>query len=160
MRIAGKMLEPLFTQIDSAVDQYGTGGANVLMSELNAIRDRFETIAPQLSEALEQLAGMWGLGEGEGGLSGLAAGIQGMSEEQANILEAYRNSVRMYTASIDMNVARIVDILGAGTGDRTNPQLQQLEIIARNTTAINSLFDSVVAGAHTKGGKGIKVFMN
>ena len=160
MRIAGKMLQPLFEQIDRAVDQYNTGGTTVLLGELNAVKEKFSTIAPQLSEALEQLAGMWGLGDGEGGLSGLAAGIQGMSEEQANILEAYWNSVRMCTASIDMNVARIVDILGAGTGDRTNPQLQQLEIIARNTTAINSLFDSVVTGAHTKGGKGIKVFMN
>ena len=160
MRVAGRMLEPLFKQIDNAVDESSQGGANVLLSELQRVRENFATMAPQLSDALEQLAGMWGLGDTEGGLSGLAAGIQGMSEEQANILEAYWNSVRMYTASIDMNVSRIAEILGAGVGDRANPQLQQLELIARNTSAIQSLFGSVVEGGHTRGGRGVRVFVD
>ena len=160
MRVAGRILEPLFKQIDNAVDESSQGGANVLLSELQRVRENFATIAPQLSDALEQLAGMWGLGDTEGGLSGLAAGIQGMSEEQANILEAYWNSVRMYTASIDMNVSRIAEILGAGVGDRANPQLQQLELIARNTSAIQSLFGSVVEGGHTRGGRGVRVFVD
>ena len=160
MRVAGRILEPLFKQIDNAVDESSQGGANVLLSELQRVRENFATIAPQLSDALEQLAGMWGLGDTEGELSGLAAGIQGMSEEQANILEAYWNSVRMYTASIDMNVSRIAEILGAGVGDRANPQLQQLELIARNTSAIQSLFGSVVEGGHTRGGRGVRVFVD
>lgn len=160
MRVAGRMLEPLFKQIDNAVDESSQDGANVLLSELQRVRENFATMAPQLSDALEQLAGMWGLGDTEGGLSGLAAGIQGMSEEQANILEAYWNSVRMYTASIDMNVSRIAEILGAGVGDRANPQLQQLELIARNTSAIQSLFGSVVEGGHTRGGRGVRVFVD
>lgn len=162
MRISSKMLEPLFRQIDNAVDQYGGGGTDVLVSELQAVKEKFGAIAPQLSDALERLAGMWGL-EGEGGLSGLAAGIQGMTEEQANILEAYWNSVRGYTASIDTNVARIVDLMSGGAGGRnvdTNPQLQQMELIARNTTAIQSLLGSVIKSGHSKGGQGVKVFMD
>ena len=39
MRVAGRMLEPLFKQIDNAVDQYGTGGTSVLMSELQRERE-------------------------------------------------------------------------------------------------------------------------
>ena len=158
MRIAGRMLEPLFSQIDQAVDQYGAGGTDVLMSELGAIRERFSIIAPQLSEALEQLAGSWGL-DGQGGLSGLAAGIQGMTEEQANILEAYWNSVRGYTASIDMNVARIADILGVG-GVNTNPLLAQMVLVANNTNGIHTLLQSVTTSGHGLGGYGIKVFAN
>lgn len=162
MRISSKMLEPLFRQIDNAVDQYGGGGTDVLVSELQAVKEKFGAIAPQLSDALERLAGMWGL-EGEGGLSGLAAGIQGMTEEQANILEAYWNSVRGFTASIDTNVARIVDLMSGGAGGRnvdTNPQLQQMELIARNTAAIQSLLGSVIKSGHSKGGQGVKVFMD
>ena len=85
--------------------------------------------------------------------------VSGMTEEQANILEAYWNSVRGYTASIDMNVSRIVELLGAG-GVNTNPQLQQLELIARNTGAIQSMFNDVILSGHERGGRGIKVFMN
>lgn len=163
MRVTGRMLEPLFRQIDSAVDQYGSGGANVLMSELSKIRERFGIVAPQLSEALEELAGMWGL-QGEGGLSGLAAGIQGMTEEQANVLESYWNSVRGYTASIDMNVARIVDMMvanyGGGRSVESNPMLQQLNLIAANTAATHTILQSVTKSGHTMGGSGIKVFVD
>ena len=163
MRVTQRTLEPLFRQIDSAVDQYGSGGANVLMSELSKIRERFGIIAPQLSEALEELAGMWGL-QGEGGLSGLAAGIQGMTEEQANVLESYWNSVRGYTASIDMNVARIVDMMvanyGGGRSVESNPMLQQLNLIAANTAATHTILQSVTKSGHTMGGSGIKVFVD
>jgi len=158
MRVAGRMLEPLFRQIDSAVDQYSNGGANVLMQELQNVREKFGVLAPQLSEALEELAGMWGLG-GEGALSGLAAGIQGMTEEQANILEAYWNSVRGYTASIDFNVARIADMMASQTGGVDfNPMLQQLNLIAANTQATHQLLQSVTKSGHSQGGYGIKVF--
>ena len=156
MRIAGKMLESTFNMIDDAVNENGEGGVAVTAQELAAIRDKFAAVAPELSDALEQLAGMWGL-QGEGGLSGLAAGIQGMTEEQANILEAYWNSVRMYTASIDMNVARIAEMLGVG-GANTNPLLQQMTLVAANTQATHQLLQSVVKSGHSQGGYGIKVF--
>lgn len=154
MRVAGKMLEPLFRDIDNAVDKYSGGGTSVMMSELAKIRERFGIIAPQLSDTLEELSGLWGIG-GEGGLSGLAAGIQGMPEEQANVLEAYWNSVRGYTANIDMNVSRIAQILGAG-GDNTNPMLAQMTLVAQNTTAIRKLLDSVRFNGGD--GDGIRVY--
>lgn len=159
MRIAGAMLERTFRMIDESVKEGSDGDVAVTMAELQAIRDEFATQAPLISEALEELAGMWDLGNGEGSLSGLAAGIQGMTEEQANILEAYWNSVRMYTANIDGNVERIANILGAG-GSATNPQLQQLQIIAQHTQAIHTLLDNVTRSGHPQGGLGIKVFNN
>ena len=157
MRIAGAMLERTFRMIDESVNESSEGGVSVTMAELQAIRDEFASQAPLISEALEELAGMWDLGNGDGSLSGLAAGIQGMTEEQANILEAYWNSVRMYTASIDMNVAQIASILGAG-GVNTNPQLEQMRLIANNTKATMLLLQSATANSHPLGGVGFKVF--
>lgn len=156
MRIAANNLAPLFQKIDQAVGQYGDGGANVTWQELQEINELKDLLLEQTNEQLKELAGVFGLG-GEGSLSGLAAGIQGMTEEQANILEAYWNSVRGYTASIDMNVSRIAQILGAG-GDSTNPQLQQLTLIAANTQATHQLLQSVTKSGHSQGGYGIKVF--
>lgn len=156
MRIAANNLALLFQKIDQAVGQYGDGGANVTWQELQEINDLKDLLLEQTNEQLKELAGVFGLG-GEGSLSGLAAGIQGMTEEQANILEAYWNSVRGYTASIDMNVSRIAQILGSG-GDSTNPQLQQLTLIAANTQATHQLLQSVTKSGHSQGGYGIKVF--
>lgn len=151
MRIAASNLEPLFRKIDDAVDQYGVGGANVTWQELKEINDLKDVLLAQTNEQLQQLAGVFGLG-GEGSLSGLAAGIQGMTEEQANILEAYWNSVRMYSANIDMNVTRIAQILGAG-GDNSNPMLRQMELVRENTDNIRSLLNSV----SFNGGEGVGI---
>ena len=100
MRYASAALEPVFKMIDDAVSPNGAGGANVLMQELENIKEWARVNFPQISDTLEEISRPF-IGEGEGSLSGLAAGIQGMTEEQANILEAYWNSVRGYTASID-----------------------------------------------------------
>ena len=146
MQIAGKALKGVMGDIDKVVSDDGV----VNWNELQLIRDRMATILPDLNDKLTQFAGMWDL-EGTGGLSGLAAGIQGMTEEQANVLEAYWNSVRGYTASIDMNVARIADILGAN-GVNTNPQL---EVIARNTSYIESIYNLLNNSQRNEGsGKG------
>ena len=156
MRIAGKMLEPLMNMIDSSVDD-----GYLTRIELDRIRERASEIFPQINEQLREFYETMGFGDGNGSLSGLAKAISGMTEEQADILAAYWNSVRMYVASMDVNVAAIANALGIGEGSpNTNPMLQQLTIIARNTSSIYTLLDSVVMPGHSKGRSGLKIFLN
>ena len=150
MRIAGKALERVMGDIDNVVSDDGY----VNWDELQRIRQQMALVLPELNERLSEFAGMWDLG-GEGALSGLAAGIQGITEEQANILEAYWNSVRMYTASIDTNVAALATAFGVGTGVNTNPMLQQLTLTAQHTNDILLLLESV--RTNNGSGNGIRV---
>lgn len=148
MRIAAKALEPMMKQIDESVS-----GGDVDLNRLWQIKEQMQSALEQLNIDLTEFAGMWDFG-GEGGLSGLAAGIQGMTEEQANILEAYWNSVRAYTASIDMNVARIAEALGVG-GPNNNPMIEQLIAIANNTAYIRDIHTLLVNSQSNLGqGKG------
>lgn len=157
MRVAGKMLEPVFNQIDSAVGKYSEGGSSAMLSEIQKARELAASIFPDMSDAFQELAGMFDI-SGEGGLSGLAAGIQGMTEEQANILEAYWNSVRMYTANIDINVERIANILGAG-GDNANPMLGKLDSIINNTAYIKRIYDMLEPMQTNNGsGRGFRTY--
>lgn len=128
-------------------------------SQIDKVREMANEAADKSDAYLQAIAGIFNLG-GEGSLSGLAASIQGMTEEKADILAGYWNSVRLYTASIDMNVAAIASILGAGSTPETNPMLTQMRIVARNTANINNLLQSVVRGGHPMGQSGIKVFIN
>lgn len=158
MLIARKYLDNMFDQIDAAVHKNGNGGVEVMWDEIQGIMDTATEQFPAFSAELEEFFRRFG-GFGEGSLSGLAAGIQGMTEEQANILEAYWNSVRMYTASIDQNVAMIASALGVGgNSPSTNPQLQQLQLIAASVQATHQLLQSVTKSGHSLGGYGIKVF--
>ena len=115
---------------------------------------------PQLSAALEGYLGAFkDMATAEGaGLSGLQKGIQGITEDQADILAAYWNSVRGYTASIDSKMDLVLANLGAGGED--NPMLEQMRLVAKNTSAINTLLNSLVKGGHPQGGQGLKVFMD
>ena len=163
MRGASKILEPLFKAIDNAVDGNNRGGFAVTADELNEIRGVSETVFANMDNFMQTLADVWGGLGGEGTLSGLAAGIQGMTEEQAEVLAAYWNSCRMYVANMDTNVARIATLLegqyGGGTIS-TNPMLEQMRLVAQNTSNIQQLLNNVSDGGHSRGGRGIKVFVS
>lgn len=83
---------------------------------------------PQLSDALEGYLGAFkDMAPAEGaGLSGLQKGIQGITSDQAEILTAYWNSVRGYTASIDSKMDLVLANLGAGAEE--NPMLEQIRM--------------------------------
>ena len=97
--------------------------------------------------------------DSESSLSGLQQGIQGVTEETAQIIEAYLNSIRFYIAQDNQNLADLRNFF-IGTGDKANPMLSQLRIIAQQTTAIYDLLDSVSRAGHSQGGRGIKVFID
>ena len=152
MQAVANYYRKVWDYVNSVVED----GGLPTQAEIEQARVLADEAAVQSDAFLQAIAGIFNL-QDEGSLSGLAAGIQGMTEEQANILEAYWNSVRMYTASIDMNVAQIASILGAG-GVNTNPQLQQLQLIAVNTQATHQLLVSTSKSGHPQGGYGFKVF--
>ena len=119
---------------------------------------------PQLNDALTayfeamKAAGI-DLTSGDSNLSGLARGIQGITEEQADILAAYWNSCRFFLSNIDMTLTNLANHV-MGTANVESPMVTQLKIIAQQTSAINTLLQSVSRGGHTMGGTGLKVFIN
>ena len=92
------------------------------------------------------------------GLSSLQKGIQGITESTAQVLEAIANSSRGYLANIDSKMDLVLANLGAGAEE--NPMLEQMRLVAKNTSAINTLLNSLVKGGHPQGGQGLKVFMD
>ena len=153
-RIAEKSMSQFIDRIDKAVTEDSAGGVRVDWKELADTKEEFELMADKLNKDMTEFAGVWDI-FGDSNLSGLSSSIQGMTEEQADVLAGYWNSVRMYTASIDMNVAAIANALGVGGTPESNPMLGQLEIIAGNTDAIYSLLSGVTAG--NGNGRGIRV---
>lgn len=112
---------------------------------------------PELSDALEAYLGSISSTLGGGNsLSGLEKGIQGMTEEQADILASYWNSVRQYVANIDTKISTVIERITIS--DSNNPTVEQLKVIARQTTGIYDLLDRMT-GNYPQGGIGLKVVM-
>ena len=91
-------------------------------------------------------------------MSGLQRGIQSLNEQTGEIIASYLNSVRFYVAEQNTILQNIAASLGASTIE--NPMVEQLKIIASQTTAINSLLQSCTKGGHRLGGMGLKIFMD
>ena len=122
------------------------------------------TSLPQLNQALEnyftamQQAGVDLSGGASGELSGLQRGIQGVTEETAQIIEAYLNSIRFFVSEQTTYLSQIASSFGKN--EIENPMVEQLRIIAAQTSAINSLLQGLVRGGHSLGGSGLKVFIS
>lgn len=114
---------------------------------------------PELNAALEGYLGTI-IDNVEGGsLSGLEAEIGSMTEETAQILAAYLNSIRYFVSENNVAIKQLRDYV-IGSDEQVNPMLAQLRIIAQQTSSIRSLLDSVAKAGHSEGGMGLKVFIN
>lgn len=160
IRIAGQMLQPLFEMIDAAVGENSVAGSALVREEINAIKERAETLFPALNESLKSLFETMGMaGQGDQTLSGLQKGIEGVSESTAQIIEAYLNSIRFFVADTH---DRLAAFLSSFTSSEiaVNPILSELRAQTELIRSINDTFGSIVArGGYREGGSAIRVIM-
>lgn len=140
-QLSSKYFKDLFEKLNTIL---GTGGG--LQSNIDDFTEWVDDVHEQFgrfSEEAQQLAEIfYGAGGLGGGLEGLQASIQGMTEQTAELLAAYLNSIRFYVSDNSEQIAALTEALTVDNG--TNPIIEQLKVIAQQTTSINLLLDSVV----------------
>jgi hypothetical protein len=161
---------PYIERWKNALSKYVNENDTVLTAEeagewASEVKKSFSSVNDNLKSYAQALeAEGIDLYEGGGEMSGLQAGISGITEEQANILEAYWNAVRMSAASIDskMDIANSFMQTLMSNDVEANPILAELTLIRANTGLIREALDSVIASgsSHSQGGKGLKVFID
>lgn len=109
LRVTERFLAPFYDKLNAALNDL-----EFSVDESKALREEADKIVPELSSALEmiwnQLGGSVGKADGAG-LSGLQKGIQGITEDTAQIIEAYLNSVRGYVSEQVTHTRNIYRIL-------------------------------------------------
>lgn len=158
---ATKIMKPLMDAVNTALEY----DFKISKTEEQMIDSISETAMKNLDEYMKVIQEKYGdlLSETDTELSGLQRGIQGKTENQADVLASYLNSIRMFVSSNNQLLAQLVNLQGGveSASVTENPMLPQLRIVAQQTTAIRTLLDSVVkTGGHSNGGAGIKVFMS
>lgn len=120
---------------------------------------------PQLNQALEnyfnamQQAGVDLSGESSGDkMSGLQRGIQSITEQTAEIISSYLNSIRFFVSEQNNMLANIANSLGAT--NTNNPMLNELKIHTELIRSIRDGLSSMMRGGHRLGGMGLKIFMD
>lgn len=156
LKATDKFLAPLYMAIDEAVRD-----TDVTRQEMEDIEQKAKDALPQLNTFLKGLMEQMGMGDLAGSkseLGTLGAGIQGVSEETANILASYMNSIRFYVADSNTQLKALVAAQGVNA-DTPNPMLSQLLVIAEQTRSIRDMFESVIGrgGNNKHGGAYLKV---
>lgn len=120
---------------------------------------------PQLNQALKnyfdamQMAGV-DLSGDKGGdqMSGLQRNIQSITEQTAEIIASYLNSIRFFVSEQNTTLSNIAASLGAT--NTNNPMLSELKAHTDLIRSIRDGLNSMMRGGHRLGGMGLKIFMD
>lgn len=158
MKIADHWINNFGDMINASFDKYGQIDHEKLMQ---AFQWFTEEAMPQMDSFLEDFNAFWErLGINWTGttsnLSGLAAGIQGVTEETAQILEALLNSMRYYVADTNEQLRQI--FVTMTNPNEENPFLKELKNQTKYLASIDKRLDSVISATKRASGSHINVF--
>ena len=150
-----KLMANFYTEWDNMVGEDGYFDS----TEMDKARSLMDEYGIRLNNYLTSATAALGVSDelmGKSQLGTLQKGIQGITEDQADVLSAYLNSIRFMVGESNGYLKIIAS--NYSNGDTPNPMLGQLQLIANQATAINDLLSSVTKAGHKEGGYGIKVF--
>ena len=142
--------------LEEYVNEYDT---ELTPEEARAWATRVKETLPEVNEQLTNyFEAINDLIQPSGELSGLEKGIQGMTEEQAEVLAAYWNSCRFMLSNIDTNLSAIATNILSGTNGQ-NPVVDAIKAQTEIVTDIRDIVRSVIreVGHPSDGGGYIKV---
>lgn len=158
MKIADHWINTFGDMINASFDNYG----QVNYEKLQKAMQWFTEVAmPQMDTALEDMTYFWeNIGINWTGttssLSGLAEGIQGITEETAQILEALLNSMRYYVADTNEQLRQI--FVTMTNPNEENPFMKELKNQTKYLASIDKRLDSVISATKRASGSHINVF--
>lgn len=158
MKIADHWINKFGDMINASFDKYG----QVNYEKLQQAMQWFTEVAmPQMDTALEDMNAFWerlgiNLTGTTSNLSGLAAGIQGVTEETAQILESLLNSMRYYVADTNEQLKQIFNTMA--NPNEENPFLKELKNQTKYLASIDKRLDSVISATKRASGSHINVF--
>lgn len=150
-----KFLEPIMKNLDNMI------GSDSYLSndELEALQKQIDETMPALNEYFKTIAENFGvpITGGEDNGSTLNKWIQSITESQADVLTAYANSIRFFSADSNLRLQNIEAMFNGTIESPLITEMRNQTMLIRN---INSLLDGVVKAGHPDGGFGIRVFMD
>lgn len=156
LRGAQKLLEPVMKLIDESL----AGDSFLSADELEAIQNKIKETGPKLDKLWTSV--MEGFGDlipdkkDESDLTGMQKSVQGITADQAGIIEAYLNSMRFFVADSNMQLQKIA--LFFNNDPAQNPLYTELMSQTRLLRSIDDRLASVItaAGNHPLSGFAIK----
>lgn len=162
-QLSSQFIDPILDSFNKMFDESSLGGTDLTGAELEAFRELYEKYSELFDERAKAYLEALGIEPGTGGetaeLSGLSKGIQSVTEETAQALEALLNSMRFFVADSNTQLKSIYAALTSQDALQ-NPILSEMKMQTALMQSLNNMFSSVIKSGHpTLGGSFIKVSM-
>lgn len=162
-QLSSQFIDPILESFNKMFDESSLGGTDLTGAELDAFRELYERYSELFDERAKAYLDALGIEPGTGGetaeLSGLSKGIQSVTEETAQALEALLNSMRFFVADSNTQLKSIYAALTSQDALQ-NPILSEMKMQTALMQSLNNMFSSVIKSGHpTLGGSFIKVSM-
>lgn len=153
-----KFLEPIMNNLNNMI------GSDSYLSddELKALQKQIEETMPALNEYFKTISDNFGvpITGGEDNGSTLNKGIQDVTEETANVIEAYLNSMRYFVADTNMVINNFFAAF-TSLDPLQNPMYSELANQTKLLRSIDDRLASVItySGDHPNGGAALKTII-
>lgn len=145
MKGTEKFLKPTMDMLDSMLED-----STFTPEESRKLKEQIDKVMPQLNEFWEGIAQGFDLGkDSKDSMTGLQKGIQGVTEETAEVLASITESIRFFSADSNTQLKNILAVLTNPTAE--NPYLSELRIQTEQLRAINGLWGSITKNSTGKG---------
>lgn len=154
--IVGERLKSMFAMVQRFTEENSAGGVGITTEEAKQIADLGKELIPLINEDLKNLMGQLGIEFGSGvkdaALSSLQKGIQGITESQAEALEAYINMVSQQVFQQTTIMQGIWDMTNVNAGTMSQMLLQM-----RSSYQILQAIQVWTVNISTAAGNGVNV---
>lgn len=156
-------LEPLFERMNEMLGIDDQGNATSKRFTPEQVKELIG-MAGDISEDVMDIFNSGGWKEifdaltNSGELSGLSKGIQGLTEDTAQIIEAYLNTIRDVTISIMINSENQLSVSQASQLIQSQI-LTEVATMSSATVSMNNALRSVIAQSNGDNGAGIRVYI-
>lgn len=154
--IVGERLKSMFAMVKRFTEENSAGGVGITAEEAKQIADLGKELIPLINEDLKNLMGQLGIEFGSGvkdaALSSLQKGIQGITESQAESLEAYMNMVSQQVFQQTTIMQGIWDMTNVNAGTMSQMLLQM-----RSSYQILQAIQVWTVNISTAAGNGVNV---
>lgn len=154
--IVGQRLKSMFAMVQRFTEENSAGGVGITTEEAKQIADLGKELIPLINEDLKNLMGQLGIEFGSGvkdaALSSLQKGIQGITESQAEALEAYMNMVSQQVFQQTTIMQGIWDMTNVNAGTMSQMLLQM-----RSSYQILQAIQVWTVNISTAAGNGVNV---
>lgn len=153
-----KFLEPIMNNLNNMI------GSDSYLSndELEALQKQIDETMPALNEYFKTIAENFGvpITGGEDNGSTLNQGITGITEDSANVIEAYLNSMRYFVADTNMVINNFFAAF-TSLDPLQNPMYSELANQTKLLRSIDDRLASVItySGDHPNGGAALKTII-